>query len=316
MSRRIMRVHTAGAHDPLNLRVRPDGNSEVVVQIPHEARVTVLGTPQQVGTQQWVEVSYQEPGQMQPRRGFVNARYLRPEITAPVALPDSQLVDRAPRGSFEQGIPGALDDRDFSATSLDVQRAQALINEYRAIHGLQPVRLDPRLTTAAQVHADDLMRHDRISHFGSDGSTAWDRMVRQIRDLRLGAENVGTGQTSLEEVVRGWIASPGHNRNLLLADATRMGIALARNDAASFRTAWVLTLGRPESDATPLQRPPGFVVDQRRLDEFMLRLRTPVRQGHLTGADHTQVTDVPFLHVEGSGLGTRLAQGITPAASV
>ena len=37
-------------------------------------------------------------------------------------------------------------------------------------------------------------------------------------NAKVAAENVGTGQASLDEVIKGWQQSPGHNKNLLLAD--------------------------------------------------------------------------------------------------
>jgi uncharacterized protein YkwD len=62
-------------------------------------------------------------------------------------------------------------------------------------------------------------------------------------NAKLAAENVGTGQASLEEVFKGWQESPGHNKNLLLADASEMGIALVQDPKTEFRTFWTLVLG-------------------------------------------------------------------------
>jgi uncharacterized protein YkwD len=38
---------------------------------------------------------------------------------------------------------------------------------------------------------------------------------------------------SFNEVLAGWRASAGHDANLLIPDATRFGIALARNPSAA-----------------------------------------------------------------------------------
>ena len=59
----------------------------------------------------------------------------------------------------------------------------------------------------------------------------------------MAAENVGTGQTTLKEVMAGWKKSPGHNKNLLLPDAEHMGIALVHDPKTEFRTFWTLVLG-------------------------------------------------------------------------
>ena len=137
---------------------------------------------------------------------------------------------------------GALADRDYSATKLDPVLALKLINDYRASKGLTALKLDPRLTLAAKMQSKDLASTDRISHYGSDGSSPWDRVKRTGYSAKIAAENVGTGQASLEEVIKGWTESPGHNRNLLLPGAHDMGIALAEAPKTEFKTFWTLVV--------------------------------------------------------------------------
>jgi uncharacterized protein YkwD len=153
--------------------------------------------------------------------------------------------DRAPKGTFERAPRGALSDRDYTTTQLDADKARELINAYRKNKGLKPLKLQPALTEAARAHSRDLAKWDRISHFGSDGSNPWDRVKRAGYNARVAAENVGTGQASIEEVIKGWQASPGHNKNLLLADAQHMGIALVQDPKTEFKTFWTLVLGSP-----------------------------------------------------------------------
>ena len=59
----------------------------------------------------------------------------------------------------------------------------------------------------------------------------------------MAAENVGTGQANIEEVMKGWQESPGHNKNLLLSDADDMGIALVQDPSTEFKTFWTLVVG-------------------------------------------------------------------------
>ena len=151
--------------------------------------------------------------------------------------------DAAPRGSYTKAPAGALADRNYQATSLNVDKARRLINAYRRKNGLKPLKLDALLAKAAKVHSRDLAKWDRISHFGSDGSNPWDRVKRAGYKARVAAENVGTGQSTLEEVMAGWKKSPGHNKNLLLRDAEHMGIALVHDPKTEFRTFWTLVLG-------------------------------------------------------------------------
>jgi uncharacterized protein YkwD len=157
----------------------------------------------------------------------------------------AKLDDKAPSGSFERAPTGALSDRDYSHTALDPERARALINQYRREKGLKPLSLNAELTAAAKLHSRDLAKWDRISHYGSDGSNPWDRVKRTGFHARLAAENVGTGQIDFQEVLRGWKESTGHNKNLLLTDATHMGIALVQDPKTEFKSFWTLVIGAP-----------------------------------------------------------------------
>jgi len=157
----------------------------------------------------------------------------------------AKLDDKAPSGSYERAPSGALSDRDYSSTALDADKARDIINQYRHDKGLKPLKINTELTAAANAHSRDLAKWDRISHYGSDGSNPWDRVKRTGYRARLAAENVGTGQIDFAEVMRGWRESSGHNKNLLLPDATDMGIALVRDPKSEFKTFWTLVVGSP-----------------------------------------------------------------------
>jgi len=169
-----------------------------------------------------------------------------PRTTKVAAAAATTNNDKAPKGSYEHAPRGALAERDYTATRLDAERARDLVNAYRKEKGLRPLKLQPALTEAARAHSRDLAKWDRISHFGSDGSNPWDRVKRVGYHARLAAENVGTGQITIDEVMKGWQASPGHNKNLLLQDAEHMGIALVQDQKTEFKTFWTLVIASPQ----------------------------------------------------------------------
>ena len=71
---------------------------------------------------------------------------------------------------------------------------------------------------------------------------------------RLAAENVGTGQVTFDEVMKGWRNSPGHNKNMLLPNISLMGIAVAIQPGGRYHTYWTLELGErfvPRSGGGP-----------------------------------------------------------------
>ncbi|MDX2309026.1 MAG: CAP domain-containing protein [Hyphomicrobium sp.] len=183
-----------------------------------------------------------ETASLSPNRASKSAG-LGGEPAAQRGLQLAKLDDRAPKGSYETAPAGALSDRDYSQTGLDVASAQKSINAYRKSRGLKPLKLNAELTEAAKAHSRDLAKWDRISHYGSDGSNPWDRVKRTGFKARLAAENVGTGQVDFNEVLKGWQDSPGHNKNLLLADAESMGLALVQDPNTEFKSFWTLVVG-------------------------------------------------------------------------
>jgi uncharacterized protein YkwD len=188
------------------------------------------------------------PNSGQPTSAPPTSRTLRSSDTSDAGSSRPQKAvasaeDRIPKGTFEKAPTGALADRDYSGSRLDPEKARDLINAYRKENGLKPLRLNTALTEAAKNHSRDLAKWDRISHFGSDGSNPWDRVKRAGYNAKLAAENVGTGQVSIDEVMKGWQTSPGHNKNLLLSDASAMGIALVQDNKTEFKTFWTLVVG-------------------------------------------------------------------------
>ncbi len=151
-------------------------------------------------------------------------------------------------GCADGGVDRAANTKRLAAgeVTLTPEGARDMINAYRARKGLKPLRLNAKLASAAKRHSSDLAKNDRISHKGSDGSDPWDRVKGTGYKARLAAENVGAGQMSLPEVFKGWQDSPDHNDNLLLPDATQMGIALVISPETQYQTFWTLVLGAPQ----------------------------------------------------------------------
>jgi hypothetical protein len=66
---------------------------------------------------------------------------------------------------------------------------------------------------------------------------------RRIESARAGraAENIAYGYESFEKTLGQWIASSGHRKNLLLHNASRVGIASAK-DVSGKRTYWAMVI--------------------------------------------------------------------------
>ncbi len=99
-----------------------------------------------------------------------------------------------------------------------------LVNQERQNAGCPPVTMDDRLRAAAQGHTEDMALNDFFSHTGSNGSSPWDRIVAQGYNFSTAGENIAAGYTTPQEVMNGWMSSPGHRANILDCDFTDIGV--------------------------------------------------------------------------------------------
>jgi uncharacterized protein YkwD len=107
-------------------------------------------------------------------------------------------------------------------------RVLKLVNSERSKAGCSPLVMKAKLTRAAQDHSKDMASHRNMSHTGSDGSSPGDRITRAGYSWSTYGENVAHGYTSPESVMAGWMASPGHKRNILNCAFKEIGVGLAQ----------------------------------------------------------------------------------------
>ncbi|MEM6400315.1 MAG: CAP domain-containing protein [Cyanobacteria bacterium P01_D01_bin.116] len=105
-----------------------------------------------------------------------------------------------------------------------IQEVVDLTNSYRSEHGLQPLSLNLNLSQSAQTHSQDMALSDFFSHTGSDGSRVSDRTKSAGYESSYVGQNIAAGYITAEEVVRGWMNSPGHRENILNPDYQEIGI--------------------------------------------------------------------------------------------
>jgi uncharacterized protein YkwD len=90
-----------------------------------------------------------------------------------------------------------------------------------------PLSVSPKLNDAAADHARDMARKKFFDHRGSDQSQPTDRVRRAGYRSRLTGENIAFGPESAEEVVAGWLDSPGHCANIMESRFQDIGVGLA-----------------------------------------------------------------------------------------
>jgi uncharacterized protein YkwD len=85
-----------------------------------------------------------------------------------------------------------------------------------------------------------------FSHQGKAGRVVADRALQAGYRWRRIGENIASGQESPEEVVAGWLSSPGHCANVMDGRFTEMGAAYAINSAReTLRVYWTQVFAAP-----------------------------------------------------------------------
>ena len=143
-----------------------------------------------------------------------------------------------------------------SATPAMTARALQLVNEARA-RGAQcgaqsfgpapPLSLSGTLASVALGHATDMAVHDYFEHQDLSGQSPADRVRTSGYHERLVGENIAYGPQSVEEVVKGWLASPGHCQNIMDPRFAQMGLGLAPGRASRRGLFWVQLLAEPRA---------------------------------------------------------------------
>jgi hypothetical protein len=145
----------------------------------------------------------------------------------------------------------------LAAPAMAAESPAELISAFRLKHGEVRVVRDATLDRIALEQARAMAAKNDLSH---DALGSFNRRIAPARAGRA-AENIAYGYDSFEKTLGQWIDSSGHRRNLLLHNASRVGIASAR-DASGKRTYWAMVIagdyepkpgkGKSKKDNEPL----------------------------------------------------------------
>lgn len=145
----------------------------------------------------------------------------------------SSPAPRAPRPTPER-----------SATAKEIRNAANAARTVGATCGttyfaaVAPLKLDNHLVQAAIGHSEDMQSTGVMSHTGSDGSSAGQRISRTGYQWSTWGENVAAGFSSSASVAAAWLASPGHCQNIMNPNFTELGAARSGNF-------WTMVFARP-----------------------------------------------------------------------
>ena len=143
--------------------------------------------------------------------------------------------------------------RQPSASQFEA-RVLELVNDERARGGdcggrsfkpSHPLKGQSQLARAAKRHALAMSEEHFFDHRGPRGDTPKSRIDDSGYRGRAWGENIAAGQRSPESVVRAWMKSPGHCRNILNPLFTELGVSFVFESRSPYKTYWVQAFGTP-----------------------------------------------------------------------
>lgn len=162
-----------------------------------------------------------------------------------LAMPAAPTLTPTPRHAPAAGLSPIL-----------ATRALQLVNNVRArgthcgseLFGpAPPVTLSSTLDGVAFGHADDMATNNYFEHEDLHGKSPSDRVRATGYQEKLVGENIAYGPKSVDEVVQGWLDSPGHCENIMDPRFVEMGLGYAKSHDSKHALYWVQMLATPRN---------------------------------------------------------------------
>jgi uncharacterized protein YkwD len=139
-----------------------------------------------------------------------------------------------------------MDETDQSLlTRVNEARSQPRQCGDEDFKAVNPLSWNCKLEEAARTHSEDMAELEFFSHTGPDGAEIGERVTNRHYRWSAVGENIAAGQKSVDEVVDGWLSSPGHCANIMSAKFTEMGAARIEAPGSQYSPLWTQVLARP-----------------------------------------------------------------------
>jgi uncharacterized YkwD family protein len=123
------------------------------------------------------------------------------------------------------------------------QQVVDLVNKERAAAGLPALKMNTKLAGVAEKKAEDLRDNNYFDHQSPTYGSPFDMMKQFGITYTAAGENIAKGQKTPDEVMNGWMNSPGHRANILNAEYTEIGVGYVTDSNGT--AYWVQHFIRP-----------------------------------------------------------------------
>ena len=152
----------------------------------------------------------------------------RPDNNKPdTNVPETPDKPGTPEKPETPDTPDGQPDQGENSGKSFAEQVAVLVNKERAKEGLPALKMDASVSKAALVRAKETELS--FSHTRPDGRGFNTALTEQGVKFRGAGENIAWGQKSPEEVMKGWMNSPGHRANIMNSKYTTIGVGYYQN---------------------------------------------------------------------------------------
>lgn len=138
---------------------------------------------------------------------------------------------------FEDGKNAYIKGTPTANYSTQAQEVLAQCNAQRQANGIAALSLDPELTKAANIRAQEIAT--LFSHTRPDGRKCFTVLDQIGYSYWSAGENIAAGYGNSSAVMNGWMNSPGHRSNILNAGFKRLGVGYVYIPNSEYGYYWV-----------------------------------------------------------------------------
>lgn len=169
-----------------------------------------------------------------------------------------------------------------------------LTNDARTENSLAEVKMNDKLTLAAQAKAEDMAKRGYFSHNSPEGVVPWHWLDEARYEYQYAGENLAVNFTDSEQLVAAWQNSPTHNLNLLGSRYTETGVGIATGMYQGRETIFVVQFFASPIQIAKVEVKPQPIVAENNPETETEIEATVSSQPELLSAD-TQVQPSPSI---------------------
>lgn len=118
--------------------------------------------------------------------------------------------------------------QNVQAADMTSEETIALVNKTRISQNMAKLKVNEKLSQAAEEKIDDMIKNDYFAHTSPDGVAPWTWFEKVGYDYKFAGENLAINFSNAAEQQAAWMKSETHRKNILSSDYKEIGAAVRK----------------------------------------------------------------------------------------